>query len=253
MVLRTEAIILKSWKLGETSKIVLLYTRDYGRIKVVAKGARKPKSQFNGCLEPLSRTSIIYYDKPNRDLQLLSKADLIDPHYQMIGDILKTSLSLAVIELLNRAVGGEEPFPAVYDLVSRTLDLINESAGQIEGFFWFFVSHFIIMMGYRPNWDSCLICQCSLRDEGGIFQAARGGLFCRQCTSGEGGQSLSGDTLEILYWLQTSQPEEAAGLKPTARQKTEIRQALKFYISTHLEHIKKLRALEIFYDYQRKE
>ena len=249
---KTEAIVLKGWKLGETSKIVLLYTKDYGRIKVVAKGARNPKSQFKGCLEPLSRIDIIYYDKRNRDLQLLSKADLIDPHYHVIGHMLKTSLCLAVAELLNKAVAGEESFPHVYNLFAITLDLINRSDRFIEGFFWFFENRFINLMGYSPNWSNCLRCNASLRDNGGIFQPSSGGLVCSNCGSALSGRVISGDALEILFWLQHCSPEEAGNINPSLEQQSEIRRALDFYRTTHLEHVKKLNALRIFYRYAQK-
>ena len=78
-ILRTEAVVMKGWKLGETSKILSLFTRDFGKVKVVAKGGRGSKSKFKGCLEPLTHLRIFYYDKRTRDLQLLSQADLIDP------------------------------------------------------------------------------------------------------------------------------------------------------------------------------
>ena len=112
-ILKTEAVVLKGWKLGETSKIVSLYTRDFGKVKVVAKGGRGPKSKFKGCLEPLTHIRIVYYDKRTRDLQLLSQADLIDPYLHIVGNVERTSLGLATAELVNKAVAGEEPFPQV--------------------------------------------------------------------------------------------------------------------------------------------
>ena len=94
-ILQTEAVVLRGWKLGETSKILALFTRENGPVRVVAKGSRLPKSEFKGCLEPLTHIRIVYYEKRTRDLQLLSKTDLVDPHLHIIGDVKRTALGLA--------------------------------------------------------------------------------------------------------------------------------------------------------------
>ncbi len=73
---KTQAVVLKTQRLGETSKILTLYSQKFGKIKVVAKGARGLKSRFYGTLEPLNHISIVYYFKETRELQLLSQADI---------------------------------------------------------------------------------------------------------------------------------------------------------------------------------
>ncbi|MBN2415686.1 DNA repair protein RecO [bacterium] len=250
-IIKTEAVVLKGWKLGETSKILLLYTKDHGRVKAVAKGARNPKSQFKGCLEPLSRIAVIYYDKPARDLQLLTKADLVTPHYHIIGDIAKTALGLATLELLNKAVAGEEPFPQVYDLLCSTLERLDRSEKFSEGIFWYFQNHFIELLGYRPNWSACLKCGASLRDSGGMFHPSRGGLVCGQCAGGAGGAVISGEALEILFWMQTCSISEACSIEPDPVQTAEIRRAFDLYFKTHLDYLRPLNSLKVFYEHER--
>lgn len=251
-IIKTEAVVLKGWKLGETSKILLLYTKDHGRIKVVAKGARNPKSQFKGCQEPLSRIEIIYYDKPARDLQLLSKADLITPHYHIIGDIAKTALGLATLELLNKAVAGEESYPRVYDLLCNTLERLDQTQKFVEGIFWYFENHFIELLGYKPKWNICLKCGASLRDSGGLFQPSRGGLICRDCAGAAGGDVISGEALEILFWMQTCSIIDACSIQPDIRQQAEIRRAFDLYFKTHLDYLRPLNSLKIYYEHEHK-
>ncbi len=144
-ILKTEAIVLKGWKLRETSKILALFTRDYGKIKVVAKGARDPKSKFKGCLEPLTCIYIVYYDKRTRDLQLLSQTDLIDPHFHIVGDVERTSLGLAAAELIYKSEIGEEAAPKLFDLLKQTLSAINTKKNfskGISGFFKMLISKY---------------------------------------------------------------------------------------------------------------
>jgi len=246
-ILKTEAVVLKGWKLGETSKIVSLYTRDFGKVKVVAKGGRGPKSKFKGCLEPLTHIRIVYYDKRTRDLQLLSQADLMDPYLHIIGNVERTSLGLATAELVNKAVAGEEPFPQVFDLLTSVLSSIEKGKEFLEGNFWFFESHFIDLMGYKPRWDRCLECG-ELLSGGGFFQPESGGLLCNRCGAVKGGLVIERETLEILYWLQRTSLEEVENLKPTPAQKAEIRKMFDLYFKTHIEHMRGLKSLDFFYE-----
>ncbi|MBN1783007.1 DNA repair protein RecO [bacterium] len=246
-ILKTEAIILKTYKLSETSLILLLYTRDHGKLKVVAKGARDPKSKFKGCMELLSHVHIIYYEKKNRDLQLLSQASLISAQKNMIGDVERTTLGLAAAELLNKAVAGEEAFAKLFDLLGATLETLNTTRGFLEAVLWYFESHFIDLMGYKPTWDTCLSCGQSLGVDGGYFQAQSGGLLCSRCGSTGGGLVIQGETLEILYYLQRALLPETAQLHPTPGQKAEIRKMFDLYFRAHIEHLNRLNALDIYY------
>ncbi len=247
-ILKTEGIVLKGWNFGETSKILSLYTRETGKLKVIAKGARGLKSKFKGCLEPLTHLHIVYYEKPTRELQLLSHADLTDPHIHIVGNVRKTALGFSVAELLNKGVAGEESAPAMFDLFRDVLSAIDHEAGYLEGLLWFFESHFISLMGYKPTWDTCLRCSGSLSAEGGYFQSESGGLLCHSCGAGRGGLRVSGETLEILFWLQQTDVSEVGRLKPLAVQQAEIRKMFDFYFKTHIDHMGSLRALKIFYE-----
>lgn len=245
-ILKTEAVVLRGWKLRETSLILSLYTRDFGKIRAVVKGARSPKSRFKGCMESLSHLRIVYYDKDTRDLQLLSQADLVNPHVHIIGDIGRTALGLASSELIERAVIGRDPHPQVFDLLVSTLDALDRGDGFYEAFLWLFESRFIELMGYKPTWHQCLACGTSLGFEGGYFQPQSGGLLCRACGSMKGGLDVPGEILEILFFLQKTDAVSAGHLKPDNVQKAQIRRMFDLYFKTHIEAMKGLQALRIF-------
>jgi DNA repair protein RecO (recombination protein O) len=76
-VVSTDAFVLRSYKLAEQDKIVVLFTRDRGKIRLVAKGARKLKNRFGAALEVLTHVRIIFHEKPNRELQLLDHAEIL--------------------------------------------------------------------------------------------------------------------------------------------------------------------------------
>jgi DNA repair protein RecO (recombination protein O) len=133
-ILKTEAVVLKGWRLGETSRILSVFTRDHGKLKIVAKGALGPKSKFKGCLESLSHVGIVYYEKKTRELQLLSQVDLIDGHIHILGDLERTALAFAGSELVDKAVLLDEPIPQVFVLLTSYLSALDTETGFLEGY-----------------------------------------------------------------------------------------------------------------------
>src|SRR5438093_12223074 len=106
-IVTTEGVVLKVHALGDTSRIVTAYTRDFGLIKLVAKGARKSPSRFGFALEPLSRSRFVFYLKPDRELHLLSQADTLDPTGSRLAELARLAHGQAALELIERLVWGE--------------------------------------------------------------------------------------------------------------------------------------------------
>src|SRR5436190_7360162 len=106
---RSEGIVLKTHALGDTSRIVVVFTREHGLVKLVAKGARKSPSRFGYALEPLSRAHYVYYFKTDRDLHLVSQAETIDPVGARLSDITRLAHAQAALELIDRLIWGPDP------------------------------------------------------------------------------------------------------------------------------------------------
>src|SRR5262245_52209875 len=91
-------------------------------VRLVAKGARTTPGRFGFSLEPLSRSRLVFYQKPDRDLQLLSKAEVVDPIGSRLTNLSRLAHAQAATELIDRLVWGEEPHTELYDLLARTLE-----------------------------------------------------------------------------------------------------------------------------------
>ena len=102
MIVSTEAVILKTMKYRDTSRIVTLYTRDFGRLSVIAKGARSRNNKFGASLEPLSHVSAVLYKNEHRDLHLLSKCEISTQFRRIPEDLERLSTAMAIIELSPR-------------------------------------------------------------------------------------------------------------------------------------------------------
>jgi len=127
------------------------------------------------------------------------------------------------------------------------LHSLNIQEGFREGLFWYFEMRFIDLMGYKPTWDKCLSCGGTLNVHASYFQPENGGLLCRNCGGSGGGLAVDSETLEILYWLQNCGMEEAVKLEPSAGHKANIRKMFDLYFRSHIEHLKGLQSLAIFY------
>jgi DNA repair protein RecO (recombination protein O) len=178
---KIEAIVMRSYPLGDTSRIVQLLSPERGRIAVVAKGVRGPKSRFGAALEPFTTIGAVIYYKADRDLQFLSQAEIRARHAILASSILRFAYASAVVELLDQAIAGEEPPGPLYGLVQTTLaELEHVPEDALRGAFMGYVARLMSVLGYRPEVMHCVACSGDA-GEGAAWNAVRGGVVCARC------------------------------------------------------------------------
>jgi DNA repair protein RecO (recombination protein O) len=102
MIINTSAIVLKSFPYGETSIIARCYTRDYGKVSVIVKGARRKKSPMAAYFQSMNYLDIVYYYRETRSLQSVSKATFVEIWSHLNQDLKKIAYGLSVIELTDK-------------------------------------------------------------------------------------------------------------------------------------------------------
>lgn len=244
-LLRTEGIVLRTFALGDTSRIAVLYTRDLGLVKVVAKGARKSPSRFGFALEPLSRSRIVIYHKPDRDLQLLSQAETIEATGNALRSLERIAHAEAAIELIDRLVWGEEAHGALYDLLQAALGQVTRAPESALGAVTLaFQLQVASLLGYRPRLDACASCGAPISPRR-VFSPARGGMLCDRCAALEAGSIvLSADALAGLALL-LSRPVEEAGRFAEVPRAGELLKAVEAFLRHHFQRFQGLKALEM--------
>lgn len=241
---KTEAFVLKSTKLGETSKIITFYTRQFGLEKMVAKGARGGKSRFFGTLEPLNHLFIIFYLKANRDLQFLSQAEIINPFTKIRKDLRQTTYALAICEMLFKTQLPAEPNFLLFNLVSDAFSAINQTKYSPLNIFLGFQLKFLDIAGVNPDFNNCLGCRREVVDEPVIFKVDSGGIICRQCANHAEGLAISAKGLRYLKWLRAHSMAEISQYSIPTELLNLARKSLADYIDCHIDGLKKLKALE---------
>ena len=197
--MKSEAVVLSSIDYGESDKIVTFYSLDYGKIKGIAKGARKSKKRFVNSLELFAYVRLGFFKKEKRDLVRLDYSDLIDSFPGIKGDIEKIAFGSSFLELLNNLVGEEHKNPKVFVLLLRFLNALKD----IDGFkrlMPLYELRLISILGYRPSLNACVICKGRVDDEKGVrFSIAKGGVVCLSCQSAAGFlKSLSSETVKTF-------------------------------------------------------
>ncbi|MCH7619444.1 MAG: DNA repair protein RecO [Candidatus Marinimicrobia bacterium] len=147
-ILKSEGVVLRRIKYSETSLIVTFYTKDQGKISLIAKGARNPKSKFVGALEPATYASIVYYHKDSRDLQLLSEIEILQSNSSIIENLRKSAVAMAILNLVDSTLTEVEPNEDVYGLLVNTLSALN-SEKQDVALLWYFEIQLLKMIGFE--------------------------------------------------------------------------------------------------------
>src|SRR5258708_6748419 len=224
---RCEAVVIRTYPLGDTSRIAVLYSREFGLVRGVAKGARGPKSRFGAGLEPLSVVDVVLYRKDGRDLDLLSKVDVIADW--RATDLTRVAHAQAALELVDRLVHEVEPEPRLYDLLRRALTAL---AYQL---------HAAALLGYALVLTACAGCGAP---PAGRFAPAKGGAVCARCAEGEGLVVAASNEAMAYMAALAGLPAEAVGEAPGPSPRAgEMLRLVEMFLKTHAQRFHGFRSL----------
>jgi DNA repair protein RecO (recombination protein O) len=251
MIVRTDAVVLKSMNYRESSRILTLYTRDFGKQSVLAKGVRGAKSKLAGVTEPLNYVQAVFYKKENRDLQLLSQCDSLRSWRRLTEDLDRMGPAMAIAELTYAVSHDEEGNGPQFDLLVACLDAINDAKSNAQNVFYLFEVRLLDILGFRPDFLRCGSCGAEIGSEQAQMLAADpagGGLFCGECASGGRGlMSLSQGAVNVLRKMQSvSDCSTVTRIALPVKMRSEIAGLLWLYLQSHIEGLKSLKSESVF-------
>jgi len=153
MIVRTEAVALRSVDYGETSQIVTLYTRRLGTVAVMARGARGAKSRFGSALQPMSHLQAVFYHKPSREVHSLSEATHLTVFRQIPREIDRLSLGLRIVETVNSLMPNPEANDEAFDVILGVLRRLDTESGHWKNLLPYFELQVSAFMGFAPLLD----------------------------------------------------------------------------------------------------
>lgn len=232
--IRAEAVVLRHSDFGEADRLLTLYTREHGKVRAIAKGARKIASRKAGHLEPFTRVKLQL--ARGRDLFIVTQAETIDAYPSLREDLTLTGYAAYVIELLDRFVPDEEAaVPSLYRLLTETLSRL-----ATESIPWLTVRSYemrlLDLLGFRPQLFECANCGNEILAEEQYFSAALGGAVCPRCGQGLPGLwPISVDALKYLRHFQRSDYRAATRARPEAEIQKEVETLMQGYFQYLLE------------------
>ena len=183
----TDAVVLRSLRLGEADRIVHLYTLDRGRVGAVAKGIRKTKSRFGGRLEPLSHVALQLHQGSGQ-LQTVTGVDLVRSHSTVREDSYRLNVGLIGAEAMLRLFPEQERNERAFTAVTRFLDVLDAaeqraSRPALDSLALSFQLKLLWLSGYLPHMTSCA--ECGADDVPLVgYSPQAGGAVCRGCGAG---------------------------------------------------------------------
>ena len=243
----TNAINLKSYNLSESDKIIVMYSRDRGLIRGVAKGVKNPKSKLGARMDLLVANKLMLFEGKN--LNTISQAEALNTFNNTRRDLDKIFYSMYVSEVVNNFGVEEDPCSAdVYDLLYETLDVISKSKDKISilNAVIKFQLKFMRISGFSLELDKCLCCGKPIEDENMYFEEKVGGVICTDCNEHYRLKHLMHYKLRnFLSVLVNTELDEISEYEEKTTEKVcnVCFEILKSYINTH--SVKKFKSTQV--------
>lgn len=208
---KTTGLVIRQADFSESSRVVTLFTRDFGKISAVAKGAKRLKGPFESALDLLTESRLVFLKKSSGGLDLLTECQLMARFRPPAGNLHSLYGGYYVAELLAGLTEEYDPHPVLYDEAVTTLRRLAEEAD----FRWPVLRFEVILLreiGHLPDFRACLACGRAVVDYANfVFWVSQGGLLCPNCRKQEfASHPIHGPTLQLFEQLSADELPETS-------------------------------------------
>jgi len=248
VIASTQAFVLNKKNYGDTSLICSLFSSDYGKFSIIAKGARSIKNPLSAILQPLNHIECVYYYKSSRNIQILKEATIVDKYFGLEKNYTKMKYAFTIADMVNHISYVEYPSKIIYRLTKKIFESINTSKEKhIDILFIFFQLQCLIYLGYQPSIYYCSQCNAKLKTA--VFNFSIGQLSCEKCCNYK--LKLDFESIKIIDYLINTHLTKIISEFKFSYQKFEIiNHFLYNYILYHLPDIKRSKALAMKNNYE---
>lgn len=230
-VYKAQAIVLRRISVGETDRILTLFTREQGKLSAIAKGARRELSRLAAVTEPLTFSRVLL--AVGQNLDVLTQGEIREAFPEIRRDLTRIPYATYFTELVDAATEERQPQQDLFDLLLSAFYLLQR-ADLADLVARAFELQALRLLGYEPELRRCVRDQAPLQSPGLAFSPARGGALCARCAAETpGAMPMSGAALEIMRRLLDTGPDSALGgsaalarLRPSEAQRSELARLL---------------------------
>ncbi|KAA3597863.1 MAG: DNA repair protein RecO [Calditrichaeota bacterium] len=234
---KIKALILRSVNFHETSRILTVFTEEYGKITLIAKGVRKSKSQLIGILEPTNIIQAIIYKKPNRDIYTLTQAELLTSLTKLKQDLKKLYLGYAILETILKLTETEDESPELFKLAANSLFFLNKSGNNNWNQLFFFWFEFLKLSGYQMNFFNCFRCE-KVFDNGYKWRFSKfdGGILCDNHNTSANIPIITKNAILAIQKIKTSKLQSVTSFEIANSTALEVTKHIELYFQEHFEN-----------------
>lgn len=228
---KATAIVLRVVDFSESSVVTTLFSREFGKVRALAKGGRRPKGPFESALDLLAMVRIVFLHKPSDTLDLLTEAKLLRRFRPANRDLGGLYAAYYVAELLNELTDDYDSHPELFDAADQTLSELSAS-GPVAELILRFELTALRLLGHQPSLDRCVQCGNPVSEQRRIaFGQLAGGVLCEDCRAGHGQVvSVSSAVIEALRTFSNPDNEQWRN-EPLARNvRGELRAIVNHYL-----------------------
>jgi DNA repair protein RecO (recombination protein O) len=237
IVLTSEAVVLRTWPVHEADLLVSFFTRDYGRLKGMAKAALKSRKRFGGALEPMTLARAWFAERPRQELVRLDQLEILSSPLSMPVDQTRMAVLSFYAEVIDEALPERDPHATVFRLLASVLK--QTSAVKSETVQpWMALTYFSLwmtrLMGLLPDIGRCMVCGETLGAGEVRFNAYADGLFCGLHANGSG-SGLSTDSWQLAQRMLRAPASSFAGEAWPRKRGQDLRRFTLQTLERHLE------------------
>jgi DNA repair protein RecO (recombination protein O) len=208
-------IVLRRYNLGESDRILVVYTRERGKVRVIAKGVRRTASKLAGHLETFSHVKLLLAQ--GRELDVVSQAQIQEPFAKLRDDLNRTAQAYVISEIVDLGTPDEHAQADLFDALLSGLRAIAEQP-RADLASLHAQLYLLAQLGFRPELQRCVRCRNPLEAVVNSMNPERGGAVCPDCTSMEpGSHRIEVDVLKLLRVLQRAGAPGSVTLNVTPR------------------------------------
>ena len=236
MIQRDEAYVLRTQALGEADLIVSLFAENHGKVRGVARSARRSRKRFGGVLEPLTHVQVIWVEKAGRELHRIESVDAVRSYAAMQAEPTLQAVCAVLAEVSDVFAHEGEADPRTFRLLGAVLQALE---GDIDP--WIALRYFEYWMlrlhGLLPDVGACAVCQRPLPADRAVRVARGVGLRCRACEQDapDPGRAFGAAERRLLEQLRRRPPHELRIDVRTARARGAVEQLLRGSLEAFVE------------------
>ena len=230
---RVEAVVLRRIDFGEADRVLVVFTRERGKLPVVAKGVRRMSSRMAGHLELFTQSELMLAKGANLDV--VTQADTRNPFRPVREDLTKTSTAYLIAELADALTEEAIEQPELFDLRTATLRALGatDDPGLVAAHYQL---RLLDVAGFRPVLMQCVLCQAELAPGRNAFSAFLGGALCPRCGPGEpSARPIDTDVLKVLRNLQRAGLPGSVQFRVPEVVMREVERTLRDLVERHTE------------------